>query len=388
MIIEIRKAGFLNKGAELMFHAVLQKSRARYPNASFVMAPSTRRGNAPYSYRSQYGLFQKAWLWRGGLQLGDLALLVPEKMRDMYGIVLDAEIDVVLDVAGFSYSDQWGDASLVELDRATRRWKKRGTSVVLMPQAFGPFTSLIGQDALRRSIERVDLVCARDRRSYENVVGICGERPNIVRFPDFTNLISGVSPSEQSIARGGFCLVPNARMIDKVDGASEEAYLELFVSCCRIAKELGETPFVLVHEGRDDARLAEAISAMAGRIPIVREENALAIKGIIGASRASVGSRFHGLVSALSQGVPSLGTGWSHKYKELFDDYACPEALIEVGIPESELRKKVAALFDSSSRSATVALLKREGERLKAESDRLWDKIFGLTDRQGGKRCA
>ena len=138
MLIEIRKAGFVNKGAELMLYAALEKMREAYPEAQFCMAPSANNGAAPFAKRVELGLLQKAWMWRYCFQWGDLAMLSPQKIREMYGIVLDKEIDIVLDAAGFAYSDQWGDRSCQELARSCKRWKKNDTKIILLPQAFGP----------------------------------------------------------------------------------------------------------------------------------------------------------------------------------------------------------------------------------------------------------
>ena len=55
MVIEIRKVGFINKGAELMLLAILDKLKKRYPNAKFVMYP----GKDDYVNRAKLGLYQK-----------------------------------------------------------------------------------------------------------------------------------------------------------------------------------------------------------------------------------------------------------------------------------------------------------------------------------------
>ena len=61
-LIEIRKAGFVNKGAELMLYAVLEKMKQEFPDAEFAMAPSRSTESAPYLKRAELGLFQKAHL--------------------------------------------------------------------------------------------------------------------------------------------------------------------------------------------------------------------------------------------------------------------------------------------------------------------------------------
>jgi len=64
MITEIRKAGFVNMGAELTLHAALQKLNSRYPDATFVMAPTTEKSDHPYRKCTELGFFPKASLWR------------------------------------------------------------------------------------------------------------------------------------------------------------------------------------------------------------------------------------------------------------------------------------------------------------------------------------
>ncbi|MCQ4286511.1 polysaccharide pyruvyl transferase family protein [Pseudomonas stutzeri] len=378
MIIEIRKAGFVNKGAELMLHATLQKLKARYPDATYVMAPTPKKAEQPFRKLVQLGFYPKAWLWRYGIQWGTLANFAPRPLREMYGVVLDKEVDVVIDAAGFAYSDQWGESPCAELAQSTKRWKKKGTRVILLPQALGPFESEKNQAAMKTVVENVDLIFPRERVSYEHLTRLVGEQAKIKQSPDFTNLVSGVLPQGFDVEQNRFCIVPNCRMLDKTDQKTREAYLPFLITCTRYLLKKNAKPFVLVHEGKDDQQLAEQLSAAVGGIPIVQESGALEIKGILGACSGTLGSRFHGLVSALSQGVPALATGWSHKYQMLFEDYGFPDGLVEVTTNQAEIERKIDLVTDDAERIR--ALIQARTDQLKQQSERMWQEVFAVID--------
>ena len=125
---EIRKAGFVNKGAELMLYAILEKLRGEFPNIKFCMAPHPV--TAKFEKRIELNLFQKPDIWYFNMQLGLFFNLLPKFIRDMYGIVVDNEVDIVLDTAGFAYGDTWNIKGLKNLaDRCVKR-KKYGTKIL------------------------------------------------------------------------------------------------------------------------------------------------------------------------------------------------------------------------------------------------------------------
>ena len=375
MNIEIRKAGFVNKGAELMLYAVLDTMKKVYPDANFVMTPNLV--SAPYKKRAAHGFYQKADLWYGCIQCGVLAGLIPEKIRIKYGIILDKEIDIVVDAAGFAYSDQMGMKSSLQLANSCKRWKKKGTKIILLPQAFGPFTSPKIKDCMKIVAESANLIFPRDRISYDYLVGVVGEQANIKMAPDFTNLLEGIVPNEFNRERNSFCVIPNYRMIDMTTKEQKEAYLPFMVHCVQYLLEKDKKPFILIHEGADDLILAEKIRKAVGEtVAIIKEVHPLKIKGILGKCAGTISSRFHGLVSALSQGVPSLGTGWSHKYQMLFEDYDFLEGLVDVTSSENEIRSKIDLIISPDSRQEIKEKINENSFRIKKLSNQMWDEVF------------
>ena len=249
-----------------------------------------------------------------------------------------------------------------------------------MPQAFGPFTDPAIRKAILNAMENVDLVMPRDSTSYRFLTDVTGERETIRQFPDFTNLIEGTVPAGFNPEDHRVAIVPNYRMIDKTSEASGGKYLPFMSRCARRLAELDARPYLLVHEGIDDEQLAKIISEASGGIPIVKENDPLMIKGILGSSHAVLASRYHALVSALSQGVPAVATGWSHKYTELFEDYDFAEGVFSVDDEAGRVDAMIDRLVDRDANKEMSEQLLQSSARLKALSEEMWSAVQSVID--------
>ena len=54
------------------------------------------------------------------------------------------------------------------------------------------------------------------------------------------------------------------------------------------------------------------------------------IKAIIGNCDYVISSRFHALIAALSQRIPALALGWTHKYLELMKEVGLEDNILEL----------------------------------------------------------
>ena len=124
MIVEIRRAGFVNKGAELMLVSIIERVKQRYPDVKFCMAPTFGGCEATYDKMRMLEIYPKAWLWKYGINWLFFVRYFPRKLKKYYGIIDDNEIDIVIDAAGFAYSDQWGVLNSLEFASAARLIKK------------------------------------------------------------------------------------------------------------------------------------------------------------------------------------------------------------------------------------------------------------------------
>ena len=160
----------------------------------------------------------------------------------------------------------------------------------------------------------------------------------------------------------------------KQDG---EAYVNLLPRIIQTIENLGYKPYFLIHEGRVDRNFTEEINQkLITRLPIVQEDNPLHIKGIISKSKAVITSRFHGLVSCLSQAIPCLATSWSHKYETLLQDYNYPEGMLDVYCDDELLIAKVKSVLTEPSRNLIIEKLKNESVKQKKRSEEMWEKVF------------
>jgi len=334
-----------------------------------------------YEQRAAYGLLNKL----GATKFGRSSLairLMPRSFRRAYGLVDESDIDAVLDASGFAFGDQHGPEPTERFAASVMRWKKQGKKIVLLPQALGPFTSQRIRTAMQQVIEHVDLLFAREDVSYRHLVEIAGERPSVKQAPDFTNLVKGTPPEDFDTGERRACIVPNHRMIEKARPADAERYVPFLASCIATLRRRRIEPFLLLHDAESDEPLVRPIQEAIGtKLPVVRHADPVALKGILGSVHLVIGSRFHALVGGLSQGVPCIATGWSHKYCMLFADYDCPELVLPVTATETEIDAAVDTATDEQLRAALVLKLTQAGEKRVAETRRMWvevDQALGM----------
>lgn len=376
LTIELRGAHFRNKGAQLMLIAMVEGLARIEPDARLVIAPSNR---TPYLDRARLGLYQKVWYQKAGIQWGPLiTMCLPSLFKDAYGLIDDQQLSAVLDASGFAYSDEWGGSHTIELAHASRRWARRRTQLIFMPQAFGPFEDRRNRRAMRSAAAMATAIFARDSTSVAHLQSILppSDMGKIHLAPDFTTIVDSRISPEWPVAPGRACLVPNTRLIDR-HGIPAAEYIELFRSAAELLDKAGLDPFFVVHEGADDADLVRRIvHKLESRVEVMAPSDSRVLKGILGQSELVFGSRFHALVGALSQGIPAVGVGWSHKYRELFADYDMPGFAFDMAVtPSQRILSKLDDLSDARSREDIRAHLGPFAEVQRRRVHEMWTTV-------------
>jgi colanic acid/amylovoran biosynthesis protein len=368
-MILLHGTGTHNKGAELMAVAVLEHFRAR-PDAPEFAVPAQF---GPYRDRARYGLWtlvdERRW---GRSKLATLAM--HRAFRRKYGLAAEEDCQAALDASGFAFGDQHGPKPAQHMAQNCRRWKRQGKKIVLLPQAFGPFGSREIRIACRELVDHCDLVFAREERSYQHLVEVTGPREAIRIAPDFTSVVAGRLPDGFHPADCVAFVVPNQRMLDKTDPATQRGYVPLLAKAIDQLAAAGLKPTVLLHAPEDAPLATRLAETTRSRFDVLSVACPVQLKGVLGTARLVISSRFHALVGALSQGVPALACGWSHKYEELLRQYDCPECVLSVG-DAADLGERIGRLSDGPGRDELVARIRQAAKRQEAAIAAMWHAV-------------
>lgn len=376
MRILIKGVQFINKGALLMLYAVLEQTRQQWPDAEIAVELNP---NSPFLKRGQLGLLQHVSLRFKKLDLNWLTYLLPvkfrTKLRFYLGIVLEADIDLLLDASGFAYGDQWPVADLQRLTGQIRRLKAHGRKVILLPQAFGPFSRAKDQQMIRQHFSKADLICARDQASQRFLTEISAGLHNIKLYPDFTISLQGTDCDDVNyVLQKPAVIIPNYQML-RAGSDWQAQYESTLERLARLLQQSGQTVVLINHEGLEDMAICQRLATRLTPAPrILQIEDPRLLKGYIKASSLIVSSRFHGCVSALASGVPCIGTSWSHKYQALFDDFAAPDALLKPESSDEMLQEIIAYAF----RVVTTADYQQRIQQLTVQNRLMWQHITSV----------
>jgi hypothetical protein len=85
-------------------------------------------------------------------------------------------------------------------------------------------------------------------------------------------------------------------------------------------------------------------------------------KGVLGRRPVLMCSRYHAIISALSQGTSMLGTLWCHEYDEPFRECGCTQLLVCSNGPLAEVRDPVRQMVEppANTRIARRAVVQEQ----------------------------
>lgn len=367
--IHVTGTGTSNKGAELLLIAIQQQIAAVLPQAQLAVTPNF----GTYDDRARHGLrtvlpeVPRGRWWLAGK-------LMPAGFRHLHGIVTETEIDAVLDASGFAFGDQLGAPRVQKFAHDVKRWKTLGSRVVLMPQALGPFEVPAVRAAFQKVADYADLIFAREGTSFRYASQLGISESKLRQAPDFTNLLD-CPDCDGRMSHHRSLVVPNFQMIARTGTEQQQHYVPFLARCYRQLKHAGLEPAILLHDDRVDSQLIEPLrQELTESFPVLGSSDPIELKGMLGCAKLVIGSRFHALVGALSQAVPSIAAGWSHKYVTLLADYDCSDCLLSVNADERQISELVGRIMDEWD--VRHQRTQAAGEILRHQTREMWHTVF------------
>lgn len=374
-----------NLGSMLMLLAVIDQLKAWAPSCTVCATP--HYADFPRESMRKLGL-TPVWPPRLRQRRISKALGVfPAKFVSAMGYIQAQQIGAFLDMSGYSFGDnwaKWATPSAKKLVTQLKTLHSRGGHSVFLPQAFGPFKDPALKEAVREMLTLADLVFARDMESLDYASELWTNDKNCLKLaPDFTNLINGVRSVPHHF-QDRFCIVPSVRMLDQTDSQVCSQYVPFL---CRVANSLvqkGENPFFLIHENGGDEQVAEMVNSQTGeRFEIVTSNDPLYLKTVLGMCKGVLSSRFHALISSLSQAVPSIALGWTHKYQALMEDYASSDFWVSADAGPDKVDWLLDMIVVKAKRARLVEILSDAGQKQKEKSQKMWKEVHRLFGYRG-----
>jgi polysaccharide pyruvyl transferase WcaK-like protein len=285
---------------------------------------------------------------------------------------------VVVDVAGISFADGRGFAIVVYNALMTGVPLLLGVPTVKAAQALGSFKSVPNKWLAPLVLRRVKTVCARGARTREHLDSLGGVNSIDVADLAFSLDEAASFPEEVSVALGtigkDFIVVMPSAVVRGIYESSGGNYVSAMAALVTdIRHKTGHSVVIAPHsyraglpEGRMNdgpvcREVAEACSGDAQVLGLDFDLTAGELRHLVAHCSVLVTSRFHAMISGLATSTPTVVVGWSHKYKEVLDDFG----LANLGLDSSALNKpseiadvvvRVLSSKDEISQQISVAL--------------------------------
>lgn len=309
--------------------------------------------------------------------------------------------DIIIDASGISFTDERSLSNTLINSLWFLPGIISGIPMVKMSQSMGPYRKWYVRMAAGIVLKRLEFIVCRGNLSYELTKKLLPQK-KIYNLPDTAFCLKAADDGTVRRLLDGYqmqtgeyiAIGPSFVMRDYF---SPGVYSDIIAGAINTLAEKSDRPILFIPHSwlhkeqigadtvNDDLSVCREIISKLDRIvqySVIDEElSAREIKGIIGQAYAAMGSRYHFLIAALSSGIPSMALGWSHKYKEVFQEFGIDDMVLEYqGMNKQnvkELAEKLMADRDSIKERIEIKLkdvIQKSSENEKLVFDLLKEK--------------
>ena len=255
--------------------------------------------------------------------------------------------DILVDASGISFSD---DRSFTNILINTLWFLPgiiSGIPMVKMSQSMGSYNKWYVKLPAKLVLKKLDFMVCRGNKSYEYTKEFLRKK-DIYNLPDTAFCLKMAENADELLqkynlkAEEYIAVGPSYVMRDYF---GKGVYSDIVASTLnnlskKTKMKILFVPHSWLHSAQigadtvnDDLAVCKEIAKKLDQnndYEIVEEEmSARHMKALIGNSYMAIGSRYHFLIAALSSGVASMALGWSHKYREVFQEFNIEEYVLE-----------------------------------------------------------
>jgi len=332
-----------------------------------------------------------------------------------------ASADMILDIEGISFVDGRTTALLYNV-ACSLPGILCDIPVIRLSQAIGPLESPFNRNTARFILNKCRMTFARGPETARQLkkAGITDFRPAADLAFILKDQMPAEDPVDLEIPAGKGPVIgaaPSQVLADKLTAAGVDP-VELMAGVLdRSIEESGGRAVLIAHSwlGPDKrsrnndyhicAAVLERMRYGDRTVFIDRELSAAGLREVISHFDCFIACRFHAMISALCVRVPCVVPAWSHKYREVMNEFGLgqyvidtpelnlgglTEAVLEALSDREEIRRRIDAALPAIRESArsqleyTAGLLKKAGIEIRAGgvSSRLYEDIYKETLRR------
>lgn len=244
--------------------------------------------------------------------------------------------DIAVDLAGISFVDSRGVPNLIYNTLMSSLPILHGTPTVKAAQAIGPCRKPLTRLAARLVLGRMRWVGARGAQTRVHLDELELTNSDTVADLAFSLREDASLPAHVAAAlpAGDFITVMPSIVVERLFNDDPARYLSAMATLVEeLVTATGQPVVIAAHSYERSAtrhrmndrptllELAERLSPVSGVTVIDEELTAGQLRHLISCSTFLVTSRFHAMISALATCTPVYVIGWSHKYREVLNDF-------------------------------------------------------------------
>lgn len=356
--IVITGGQMFNKGAEAMVYLAVDQLKKRYPSTEIVVLSTQdyKRSNTEkdkYDFeilpRDSHVLFPLA----GGhlkykgyyIKLKEAILFKKPYFKETKRLkyVLKNAL-MIVDISGFALSSQFNTGHSINYLSRIMIAKKYKIPYFIMPQSFGPFsydekirTEI--NEMIKETLSYPKVIYAREEEGYNYLKETFNLENNLFLSMDSVLLSQKINldnifktkPTVRDFQHvKGVGIIPNVKTFSH---GNKNNIIEAYRTLIEQLLESDKVVYIIRHS-YEDLQVCELIKnefCDNNSVRLMNEDmSCLEFDKLVNNFDFIIGSRFHSIIHAYKNSVPSIAIGWATKYHELLSAFDQSEYIFDV----------------------------------------------------------